>query len=82
MRIGWRCWLWSLSLCVVVSGCGTQRTTYLPDGRKAYAISCRGYLNSWQTCLVGAGRTCGTRGYDIIRGEEYDRELLFACKAP
>lgn len=81
MRIGWCCVL-SLTLCLAASACSTQRTTYLPDGRKAYAVSCRGLLNSWQSCLVKAGRACGTRGYDTIRGEEYDRELLFACKAP
>ena len=82
MRTGWWCCLLFLTVCLAAGACSTQRTTYLPDGRKAYAISCRGYLNSWQTCLVGAGRVCGARGYDIIRGEEYDRELLFACKAP
>ena len=82
-RISWR---WRLTLLLAVallaSACTGLRTTYLPSGQKAYAISCKGYLDSWQSCLVRAGRICGARGYDAIRSEEYDRELLFACKAP
>ena len=70
-----------LSASLAASACSSQRTTYLPDGHSAYAISCRGFLNSWQSCLVRAGRICGARGYDVVRGEEADRELLFACKS-
>ena len=81
MRVRWLCCLLLLSVSLVASGCRSQRSTYLPDGRKAYAISCRGFLNSWQSCLVRAGRVCGARGYEAIRGEEADRELLFACKS-
>jgi hypothetical protein len=63
------------------SSCITSHhTTYLPDGRMAYALSCKGFLDSWQSCLIQAGRICGTRGYDPIRSEEYDREMLIACK--
>ena len=81
MRLSWLCCLLLLSASLVASGCRSQRPTYLPDGRKAYAIACRGFLNSWQSCLVRAGRVCGTRGYDTIRAEEGDRELLFTCKS-
>jgi hypothetical protein len=82
MRISWLRRLLLLSVCLLGSACATQKTTYLPDGRKAYAISCKGFLNSWQSCLVNAGRICGMRGYDAIRSEEYDREMLFVCKSP
>lgn len=78
MRISWVLCLLLLSLSA--SACSSQRVTYLPDGRKAYAISCKGFLNTWQSCLVRAGRICASRGYDAIRTEEGDRELLFACK--
>jgi len=83
MRI---CWRWHclllLLVSLAVSACSGQRITYLPSGQKAYAISCKGFLNSWQSCLVHAGRVCGARGYEAIRSEEFDRELLFSCKAP
>jgi hypothetical protein len=83
MRIGSLSYLWLLfGMSLAISACSGQRTTYLPNGHKAYAISCRGFLNSWQSCLVEAGRICGARGYDTIRSEESDRELIFACKTP
>jgi hypothetical protein len=30
---------------------------------------------------VQAGRICGTRGYNAITEDQYDRTLLFGCKA-
>lgn len=81
MRISWVSSLLILSASLGASACSSQRTTYLPDGHKAYAISCRGFLDSWQSCLVHAGRVCGVQGYDTIRAEESDRELLFSCKS-
>jgi hypothetical protein len=80
MRLSRMSFLMLLTASLAASACSSHRTTYLPDGRSAYAISCRGVLNSWQTCLVRAGRICGARGYDVVRSEEGDRELLFACK--
>jgi hypothetical protein len=82
MRTRCRLYLLMVSVLLVTGACSTDRTTYLPDGRRAYAISCKGLLNSWQSCLVHAGQICGTRGYNAIRSEEYDRELLFTCKNP
>jgi hypothetical protein len=73
--------LWTLAAVTLVS-CGSLRTTYLANGTKGYAIACRGLLNTWDSCLVKAGRICGTRGYDIIEGDKYDRSLLIGCKAP
>lgn len=64
------------------SACRTQHATYAPDGRRGYAITCGGFLNSYSSCLVKAGRACGSHGYDTLKGSEDDRELLIACKVP
>jgi hypothetical protein len=73
-------------VCVLASvtlvSCASLRTTYLADGSRGYAISCRGFLNTWDSCLVKAGRICGARGYETIEGDKYDRSLLIGCKAP
>ena len=60
--------------------CGGLRTTYLADGSQGYLVSCKGFLNSWESCLVKAGKICGSRGYNAIRSEQYDRTILFSCK--
>jgi hypothetical protein len=73
--------VWALASVALVS-CGSLRTTYLADGIRGYAISCRGFLNTWDSCLVKAGRICGPRGYDTIEGDKYDRTLLIGCKGP
>jgi hypothetical protein len=82
MRIG-RLWVARI-LCALSSvafvACSSQRATYLADGAKGYVITCKGYLNNWESCLIKAGKICRTRGYDTIRSEEYDRYLLIACK--
>lgn len=76
----------SVVLCLGVSlalaGCATTRATYLDSGRRGYLITCGGFFNQWESCLVKAGRICRGRGYDTIRSVEYDRVLLIACKAP
>jgi hypothetical protein len=60
--------------------CTSQKATYAPDGRRGFVITCSGFLNSWSTCLIDAGRACGSRGYDTIQGGEEDRNMLIACK--
>jgi hypothetical protein len=67
---------------LALAACSAQHATYAPDGRKAYVITCDGYLNSYSSCLVKAGRACGGRGYDVVRGGEDERSLLIACKVP
>lgn len=69
-------------LLAAMAGCSTQHTTYTADGRRGYMISCDGYLNSYSSCLVKAGRACGGQGYDVIRGGEDERSMLVACKLP
>jgi hypothetical protein len=84
MRIIWSgavATAWVL-VSVTLSACGSLRTTYLANGDKGYAISCRGLLNTWDSCLVKAGRICGSRGYDTIEGDKYDRTMIIGCKAP
>jgi hypothetical protein len=74
------------ALCVLAAltlvACGGLRTTYLADGSKGYAISCRGFLTTWDACLVKAGRVCGARGYETIEEDRYDRSLLIGCHGP
>jgi hypothetical protein len=67
---------------VALVSCASLRKTYLADGSRGYAVSCRGFLNTWDSCLVKAGRICGARGYDTIEGDRYDRTLLIGCKGP
>ncbi len=68
------------ALVLASVACSSQRATYAPDGRRGYAISCAGFLNSWSTCLVTAGRACGNRGYESLQSSEDDRSMLIACK--
>ena len=70
------------AILLLSGACSTEHATYAPDGRKGYVIDCEGFLNSYGTCLIKAGRACQSRGYDILRGGPDDRSLLVACKAP
>lgn len=78
--------LTSLALCAFLglgaTACSSTRTTYLEDGGRGYSLSCKGYLNSWQNCLIKAGRMCKSRGYRTIASDEYDRTMLVTCKEP
>ncbi len=67
------------AIALMSVSCSSQHATYAPDGRRGYAVTCAGILNSWSSCLVKAGRACGTRGYDMIESSEEDRRLLIAC---
>ena len=69
------------AIAMSTTGCSSQHATYTADGRRGYVITCDGYLNSFSSCLVKAGRACGGRGYDTLRGGEDDRSLLIACKS-
>ncbi len=78
---------WRLPVRLAIAGvllaswsCTSQKATYAPDGRRGFVITCSGFLNSWSTCLVDAGRACGNRGYETIQGTEEDRSMLIACK--
>jgi hypothetical protein len=74
-----------LAIIAIVLACGacrSQHATYAPDGRRGYVITCGGFLNSYATCLVKAGRACGSNGYETLKGNEDDREMLIACKTP
>jgi len=71
----------ALAVSAALTGCSTHRT-YLADGSRGYSITCRGFLNTWDSCLVKAGKLCGARGYTTIRSSEFDRALLISCKVP
>jgi hypothetical protein len=67
-------------LVLACAACQSQHATYAPDGRRGYVITCGGFLNSYASCLVKAGRACGSHGYETLKGNEDDREMLIACK--
>jgi hypothetical protein len=71
-----------VAIAASAAACSTPKATFAPDGRKGYVINCSGVLDSYSSCLVAAGRACGARGYDVVRGGPDDRELLIACKKP
>jgi hypothetical protein len=70
------------ALAMSLAACGSLHSTYVPDGRRGFVITCGGFLNSWSSCLVKAGRACGSSGYDMVKGNEEDRAMLIACKLP
>jgi hypothetical protein len=82
MKVNRHWWIGALGVAasLAAAGCAGLRTTYLENGNKGYLITCRGYFNTFESCLVKAGRICKTQGYDTIRSDEYDRTLLVACK--
>ena len=71
------------SMAFSLAACSSGlHATYVPDGRRGYVVDCGGFLNSWSSCLVKAGRACGNRGYETIKGSEEDRSMMIACKVP
>jgi len=71
-----------LAAAFAAGGCTSQHTTYAPDGRRGFVITCGGVLNDYSSCLVKAGRACGNRGYDTLKDSPEDREIFIACKLP
>ncbi len=51
---------------VLLCGCTTQKTIYLPDGRQGYSINCSGAANSWEQCFTKAGEICKANGYETV----------------
>jgi hypothetical protein len=74
----------AFALCgtLVIAACSSQHATYAPDGRRGFVISCDGLMNDYGNCLVKAGRACGNRGYDTLKGNSDDRQIFIACKLP
>lgn len=56
----------ALVITATLSGCASVRTTYAPDGRKAYALNCSGTGRGWDKCFSKAGDLCGGAGYDVL----------------
>ena len=71
-----------IGILLACGACRSQHATYAPDGRRGYVITCGGFLNTYASCLVKAGRACGSNGYETLKGNEDDREMLIACKIP
>jgi hypothetical protein len=51
---------------LALTACASERTTYAPDGRKAYTLNCSGLARGWDKCFAAAGNICGAKGYDMI----------------
>jgi hypothetical protein len=82
MSIDRRWWMSvaAIAASLAAAACVGPRTTYLENGSKGYLITCRGFLNTFDSCVVKAGEICKSQGYDTIRSDDYDRTLLIACK--
>jgi hypothetical protein len=70
------------STAFLLTACSGLHATYVPDGRRGFVVNCGGFLNSWSSCLIKAGRACGNRGYETVKGNEEDRSMMIACKVP
>lgn len=55
-----------LAVAVAITGCATQKSVYLPDGRQGHSINCSGSALSWDLCYQKAGETCKAAGYEIL----------------
>lgn len=84
----------AIAICLLLAGCTTEKTVYLPDGRQGHAIGCA----TWSDCYAKAGDICKAGGYDIVDknsdqrtviggspygvagGTAQDRMIVIACK--
>jgi hypothetical protein len=64
-----------------LASCASRPITYMPDGRAGYGVTCNRFYESWSSCLIQAGRLCGSRGYTTYYSDEVNRELIVGCKA-
>jgi hypothetical protein len=44
----------------------TVKEVYTSEGKPGYSIDCSGDMLSWAACYEGAGKKCGTKGYEIL----------------
>jgi hypothetical protein len=51
---------------LLLSGCATHKSTYLPDGTLGHSIGCDGSAMSWNLCYEKAGEICGAEGYTVV----------------
>lgn len=74
--------VWVLSVVVAgsLAGCSSNRVTFLPDGRKGYAISFGHFYQDWSSCTIRAGRLCRAKGYTVSYSDEVDRQMIVGCK--
>ena len=70
-----------VSMAAALSACTHARATYLSDGQRGYSIRCAGWGSDWSTCLMRAGRKCGSHGYQIAYSDEIDRQLIVNCRS-
>lgn len=66
---------------LLMAACSSVHTEYLDDGSRAYVITCKGLMKTWESCLLKAGHLCKSRGYETVRKDEDDGMILIACKS-
>jgi len=58
-----------IALACAVAGCAQNvipEPTPIADDKSAIALDCSGLLQGWNSCLLTASNTCGSRGYTIL----------------
>jgi hypothetical protein len=65
----------TLALVGLLTSCATTKTTYAPDGRKAYTLNCSGLARGWDKCFAAAGNLCTEAGYDVIDRSDEDASM-------
>lgn len=55
-------------LLVLLAGCASSKSAYLPDGSKGHSIDCSGTARSWGMCYEKAGELCKEAGYEVVGG--------------
>lgn len=71
-------------LMLSLSGCGTTvNKTFLANGEEGYAIDCSSAYAETIDCYEQAGKTCGSRGYEVLATGDIglaSRGMLIKCK--
>lgn len=63
---------------LLVAGCATSKTTYLPSGAQGHSINCSGTALTWGNCYEKAGELCGAQGYEVIAGGSEQGSMVTA----
>ena len=71
-----------LLAAAALCGCSSTKEIYTPEGSIVYAISCQ--LQSYDSCIMKAGETCGTLGYRFVLadGSPVPASALLPAAAP
>jgi len=71
----------TLLALVILGGCASSSSTYLPDGREGYSLNCSGTARTWGMCYEKAGELCGASGYDVVQRNGETGEVVSGSAA-